>query len=63
LSSVVLFFIGAVLLVNGLVLHGRIASKGAVPINAFVGVVLVAAAGRLALPTGADETALVGAAQ
>ena len=62
LSSVSLFFIGAVLLVNGLALHGRIEPKEAAPVNAFVGVVLVAAAGRLALPTGADEAALVGAA-
>jgi hypothetical protein len=61
LSSVSLFFIGAVLFVNGLVLHGRIEPKGAAPVNAFIGVVLVAAAGHLALPTGADEAALVGA--
>ena len=62
MSSVSLFFIGAVLIVNGLALHGRVEPKGTAPINAIVGIVLVAAAGRLALPTGADEAALVGAA-
>jgi hypothetical protein len=62
LSSVSLFFIGAVLIVNGLALHGRIEPKGTAPVNAIVGILLVAAAGRLALPTGADEAALVGAA-
>jgi hypothetical protein len=62
LSSVSLFFIGAVLIVNGLALHARIEPKEAAPVNALVGIVLVAAAGRLALPAGADETALIGAA-
>ncbi len=62
MSAVSLFFIGAVLIANGLVLHGRVEPKGAAPINALVGIVLVAAAARLALPTGADEAALVGAA-
>ena len=62
MSSVSLFFIGAVLIVNGLALHGRIEPKGTAPVNAIVGILLVAAAGRLALPTGADEAALVGAA-
>ena len=62
LSSVSLFFIGAVLVVNGLALLGRIEPTGAAPVNAFVGIVLVATAGRLALPTGADEAALLAAA-
>lgn len=62
MPAVSLFFIGAVLIVNGLVLHGRIDPKGAAPVNAFVGAVLVAAAGRLAIPSGADEAALAGAA-
>ena len=61
-SSVSLFFIGAVLVVNGLALLGRVEPTGAAPVNAFVGIVLVAAAGRLALPTGANEAALLSAA-
>ena len=47
---------------NGLSLHGRIEPVGAAPVNALVGLVLVANAARLALPTGADEAALIGAA-
>ena len=62
MAAVSLFFIGAVLMANGLVLHGRIEPRGAAPVNAFVGVVLVATAGRLALPAGADEARLAGAA-
>lgn len=62
MASVGLFFIGAVLIANGLVLHGRIEPRAAAPINAFVGAVLVCTAGRLAIPSGADEAALAGAA-
>ncbi len=62
MSSVSLFFIGAVLFVNGLMLLGRVEPKGAAPVNAMVGAVLVVNAARLALPDGADEAALAGAA-
>jgi hypothetical protein len=62
MSGVALFFIGAVLTCNGLSLLGRIEPRGAAPINAFVGAVLVATSGRLAVPAGATETDLIGAA-
>jgi hypothetical protein len=61
-SSVALLFIGAVLLVNGLTLIGRIEAAAAAPVNAIVGALLVANAVRLALPSGADEAALTGSA-
>jgi hypothetical protein len=61
-SAVSLFFIGAVLFVNGLTLLGRMEPKGGAPVNALVGAVLVGNAARLALPDGADEAALAGAA-
>jgi len=62
LSAVSLFFIGAVLFVNGLTLLGRIEPKGGAPVNALVGAVLVANAARLALPSEAGEAALAEAA-
>jgi hypothetical protein len=61
-ASVGLFFIGAVLICNGLTLLGRMEPRSAAPVNAFVGIVLVAIAARLAVPAGATETALAGAA-
>jgi len=61
-SAVSLFFIGAVLLCNGLTLLGRIQPRGAAPVNAFVGAVLVAAAAHLGVPENASESDLVGAA-
>jgi hypothetical protein len=62
MSAVGLFFIGAVLLCNGLSLLGLVEPRGAAPVNVFVGVVLVGIAARLAVPAGATETALIGAA-
>ena len=62
MSAVSLFFIGAVLLCNGLTLLGRITPRGAAPVNALVGVVLVAAAAHLGVPQDASEGDLVGAA-
>ena len=62
MSAVSLFFIGAVLFVNGLALLGRIEPQSGAPVNALVGVVLVANAARLALPADADEPALAAAA-
>ena len=62
MSAVSLFFIGAVLLCNGLALLGRIEPRGAAPVNAFVGVVLVAASAHLGVPKEATEADLVGAA-
>ncbi len=62
MSAVSLFFIGAVLFVNGLSLLGRVEPKGGAPVNALVGAVLVGNAARLALPAGAGEAALTAAA-
>jgi hypothetical protein len=62
LSAVSLFFIGAVLFVNGLSLLGRIEPRGGAPVNALVGAVLVANAARLALPSDPGEAALAEAA-
>ena len=62
MSSVALLFIGAVLLVNGLTLLGRIEPVAAAPVNAIVGALLLANAVRLALPASADEAALAGSA-
>lgn len=62
MSGVSLFFIGAVLLCNGLTLLGRMEPKAAAPVNAMVGLVLVATAARLGVPADADESALVGSA-
>ena len=62
MSAVSLFFNGAVLFENGHTLLGRIEPRGGAPVNALVGVVLVANAARLALPAGADEPALAAAA-
>lgn len=42
MTYLALFFVGAVLLVNGLSLLGRVDPKGAAPINVFVGLLLVA---------------------
>ena len=61
-SAVSLFFIGAVLFCNGLTLLGKIQPKGAAPVNALVGIVLVAASAHLGVPYGATEADLVGAA-
>ena len=50
MTSVGLFFIGAVLFVNGLSLLGRIDARSAAPINALVGLLLVATAAWVVLP-------------
>lgn len=49
-----LLFVGAVLLVNGLVLLGRVDVRAAAPINLFVGTLLVVVVLSLALPAGDD---------
>lgn len=45
MGSVALFFVGAVLFVNGLSLLGKVDAKAAAPINFFVGLTLVLATG------------------
>jgi len=62
MPSLVLFFVGSVLLINGLSLLGRIDAKAAAPINAFVGTLLVGVTLYINLPlatnTG-DTTSIV----
>jgi putative amide transporter protein len=55
MTSVGLFFIGAVLFLNGLSLLGVVTPREAAPINALVGVLLVAVAADTALPDAAGE--------
>ncbi|GAC57208.1 putative amidase substrates transport protein [Gordonia hirsuta DSM 44140 = NBRC 16056] len=62
MSSLALLFVGAVLLVNGLVLLGRIGARAAVPINLITGAGLVTASLVTAIPADADaRLALFGA--
>jgi hypothetical protein len=50
MTSLGLFFVGAVLFVNGLSLLGRIDAAAAAPINAFVGLLLVGVTAFLVVP-------------
>lgn len=52
-TTLVLLFVGSVLLVNGLVFLGVVEPKASVPINFLVGLALAAAVLFLVLPTGA----------
>ena len=57
-----LLFVGSVLLVNGLVLLGRVDAAAAAPINLFVGALLVVVVLYLALPATDDLTPVFSAA-
>jgi hypothetical protein len=59
MGSVALFFIGSVLLLNGLVLLGVIGSKAAAPINAFVGVFTVGVVLVTIVPGANSEQSIV----
>ena len=62
MSSLALLFVGAVLLVNGLVLLGRVSARAAVPINLITGAGLVTASLIIAVPADGDaRLALFGA--
>lgn len=62
MSSLALLFVGAVLLVNGLVLLGRVDARAAVPINLITGAGLVTASLIIAIPAGgSDRLELFGA--
>lgn len=50
MTSLGLFFVGAVLLINGLSLLGKVNAGGAAPINAFIGLLLVAVTAFVVLP-------------
>jgi putative amide transporter protein len=50
MASIGLFFIGSVLFVNGLALLGRVSADAAAPINALIGLLLVAVVAAIAIP-------------
>ncbi|MGC0365907.1 hypothetical protein ABH922_003891 [Rhodococcus sp. 27YEA15] len=58
MSSLALLFVGAVLLVNGLVLLGRVSARAAVPVNLIVGAGLVTASLLAAIPAAGDDARL-----
>ncbi|MDQ6524514.1 AmiS/UreI family transporter [Nocardioides sp. LHD-245] len=57
MSSLALFFVGSVLLCNGLGLLGRLSPKDTAPINLFIGLTLVATVGVTALPVAGSSDA------
>ena len=61
-SAVGLFYVGAVLVVNGLMLLGRIPPKGAAPLNLFVGALQVVTPSYLILTADGDPAVILGAA-
>lgn len=62
MSSLALLFVGAVLLVNGLALLGRVDARAAVPINLITGAGLVTASLIIAIPASSgDRLELFGA--
>lgn len=62
MSAVGLFYVGAVLIVNGVMLLGLIPPKGAAPLNLFVGAVQVFTPTYLIVTSGGDPAAILGAA-
>lgn len=62
MSALGLLFVGAVLLVNGLALLGRVEPAAAAPINLFVGALLIIVVLYLALPANEDLTPVFTAA-
>ncbi|MFS3128529.1 AmiS/UreI family transporter [Nocardioides sp. Bht2] len=57
MSSLALFFVGSVLLCNGLALLGLIGPKDTAPINLFIGLTLVATVAVTALPVAGSSEA------
>lgn len=50
MTYVCLFFVGSVYLINGMGLLGRVDPRGAAPLNAFIGALLLVVTARLMLP-------------
>jgi putative amide transporter protein len=61
MASVGLLYVGAVLVVNGLMLLGRVDARAAAPINLFVGALQVFTPTYLIVTSGGDEAAILGA--
>lgn len=61
MGGVGLFYVGAVLIVNGLMLLGHISAKGAVPLNFFVGGLQVVTPTVLILQSGGDAEVIFAA--
>jgi hypothetical protein len=61
MTGVGLFYVGAVLFVNGLMLLGRISPTGAAPLNFFVGVLQVVTPAVVIIQSGGDAAVVFGA--
>ena len=61
MASVGLLYVGAVLVVNGLMLLGRVDARAAAPLNLFVGALQVVTPTYLIFTSGGDPDALLGA--
>jgi hypothetical protein len=61
MASVGLLYVGAVLIVNGLMLLGRVDARAAAPLNLFVGALQVVTPTYLIFTSGGDQDAILGA--
>jgi hypothetical protein len=61
MASVGLLYVGAVLIVNGLMLLGRVDARAAAPLNLFVGTLQVVTPTYLIFTSGGDPDAILGA--
>ncbi|WP_347353937.1 AmiS/UreI family transporter [Intrasporangium sp.] len=61
MSNVGLFYVGAVLFINGLALLGRVKGAGAVPLNVFVGFLQVITPTYLIISSGGNQDVIFGA--
>ncbi|MEU2350926.1 AmiS/UreI family transporter [Modestobacter sp. NPDC049651] len=61
MASVGLLYVGAVLIVNGLMLLGRVEARAAAPLNLFVGGLQVLTPTYLIITSGGDETTILAA--
>jgi hypothetical protein len=61
MASVGLLYVGAVLIVNGLMLLGRVDARAAAPLNLFVGLLQVLTPTYLIFTSGGDEGTILGA--
>jgi hypothetical protein len=62
MSAVGLLYVGAILVVNGLFLLGRVSAKGAAPLNFFVGGLQIFTPTYLIFTSGGDPSVIAGAA-
>jgi len=62
MSNIGLFYVGAVLIVNGVMLLGLLAPRAAAPLNLFVGALQVFTPTYLVLTAGGDPAVVLGAA-